>query len=178
MPRQRTITKLELVRATVAGQEGWIEARWERSDGSRGHVLARFRLRNAERWYIATLRVNQPTSQLLRDVPLARIEAAANNADPQIREWMEKGMARETVEHARSVASKRVRLKRLAGRRLDDAFYAQVAAAYRDAVAHGLPPAKTLAADSDTPLGTVNRWIARARECGYLPDAVPGKVSV
>jgi hypothetical protein len=177
MARQRTISKLELIPATVAGQPGWVEARWERSDGSRGSAFAWFRLRTAERWYIATLRVNQPTSQLLRDVPVARIEAAAN-AQPQIRQWIEKSAAPETVKHARSAASKRVRLKRPAGRRLDDAFYAQVAAAYRGAVAHGLPPAKTLAEDSDTPLGTVNRWIARARETGDLPDAEQGRVTV
>jgi hypothetical protein len=72
---------------------------------------------------------------------------------------------------------RRHRLKRPRGRQLDDAFYAQVATAYLGAVAHGLPPAKTIAEDSDTPQGTVNRWIATAREKGMLRETTPGKVS-
>ena len=72
-------------------------------------------------------------------------------------------------------AVKRPRLKRPAGRRLDDNFYIQVADAYRGAVAHGLQPAKTLAEDSETPQGTVNRWIATAREKDLLADAEPGR---
>jgi hypothetical protein len=35
----------------------------------------------------------------------------------------------------------------------------------------------TLAADSDTPPGTVDRWIAEARRRGYLPLGEPGKMS-
>jgi hypothetical protein len=74
-------------------------------------------------------------------------------------------------------AAKRPRLERPAARRLDAAFYERVATAYRAAVRHGLPPAKTLAEDADTPQGTVNRWIAEARHLDYLPKAEPGKVT-
>ena len=52
-----------------------------------------------------------------------------------------------------------------------------MAFAYREAVEAGLPPSKTLAEDADTPPGTVNRWIAQARERGFLPPAERGKVS-
>jgi hypothetical protein len=38
-------------------------------------------------------------------------------------------------------------------------------------------PGKTLAEDTGTPQGTVNRWIAGARVRGYLPPGEPGKVS-
>ncbi len=109
-----------------------------------------------------------PTNALLRDVPLARIEAAAN-ADERIRRWVADGV--------RAKAQPRQKLKRPASRRLDEQFYGEVAVAYIDAVVYGLSPAKTLAEDSDTPQGTVNRWIAKARELGHLPPAEPGKVS-
>ncbi len=180
MTRERALTQLELDKATVSGQRGWVHARWERSDGSGGAVYAAFRPKDANTWYISDLLVSIPTAALLRDVPLARIATAAN-ADPTIRRWIEENAApdlKEAVRRAR--ARPRPRLKRPAGRRLDDDFYREVAEAYRAAVAHGLQPAKTLAEDSDTPLGTVNRWIARARrdEPGFLPPATPGKVSV
>ncbi len=176
MPRERTLTKLKLTPASVSGLPGRVHARWERSDGSKGSIVVYFRLKKAARWYIARLLIDEPTAALLRDVPLARIEAAAN-ADPKIREWMEKSADEETITLARQAASQRPRLKRPARSGLDDDFYKRVAAAYRGAVAHGLPPAKTLAADSDTPPGTVNRWIAEARERFHLPEGEPGKVT-
>ena len=177
MSRERTITKLELIPALVAGKKGWVHAKWERSDGSKGKATARFRPMTAERWYIATLHVDLPTTELLRDVPLARIARAAN-ADPKIRAWLDEGTNPEVVKLMRRAAAKRPRLKRPAARRLDDDFYKQVADAYRGAVAHGLQPAKTLAEDSETPQGTVNRWIATAREKHLLADAEPGKVTI
>ena len=178
MTKERALTKLELVPAIVGGREGYIEARWRRSDGSSGKAVAYFRLRAAERWYIAQITVGTPTTELLRDVPLARIETAAN-ADPEVRAWLEKSADPETVERARRAAGRRPRLKRPPGRRLDDAFYRRVAKAYRAAVAHGLPPVKTLAADSETPPGTVSRWIAEARKPsrGFLPPGEQGRVT-
>lgn len=101
-------------------------ARWVRADGSRGQVTAHFRLKTAERWYVARLLVDAPTSALLRDVPLARIEAAVN-ADPKIREWVESATPEETVKRVRRAASKRPKLERPTRRRLDDDFYGQVA---------------------------------------------------
>ena len=87
-------------------------------------------------------------------------------------------MPEEIIKRAHREATRRPRLKRPKSRReLDDSFYERVGVAYTAAVAHGLPPAKTLAAESDTPPGTVNRWIAEARRRGHLPPAQPGKVS-
>jgi hypothetical protein len=173
MTKERSITKLELLPTSSGSRGGWVTARWERADGSRGSVAAWFRLKTAERWYIARLLVDVPTIALLRDVPLARIEQAVN-ADPEIREWIEAGTDEETLHAARRAASKRPRLVRPTGR-LDDDFYRHVAAAYRGAVAHGLQPAKTLADESDSPQGSVNRWIGEARRRGYLPATSAGK---
>jgi hypothetical protein len=178
MTKERALTQLELLRATVSGRPGWVEARWKRADGSTGEATAHFRLKTAEWWYIARLLVDLPTTALLRDVPLARIEAGAN-ADPAMRRWMESGMPEEAIKRARRVAAKRPRLERPTKRRpLPDEFFADVAAAYRAAVSAGLPPAKTLAEDSGTPQGTVNRWISTARDKDFLPKGTPGKVTV
>jgi hypothetical protein len=175
MTRTRSLTHLELIRVQISGQPG-VEAVWRRADGSKGRVVVQFRPRTPERWYIAWLHVILPTAALLRDVPLSRIEHAAN-ADPKIRAWIEQGFDEATIERMRRDAAKRPRLERPAARRLDAAFYERVATAYRAAVRHGLPPAKTLAEDADTPQGTVNRWIAEARHLDYLPKAEPGKVT-
>lgn len=176
MTKKRAITSLELTPAWVSGKEGWVHAEWRRADGSGGEVVARFRLRTAERWYIAWLQVSLPTTALLRDVPLAKIETAAN-ADPEIREWIEKGSSPETIERAHREASTRPRLERPESHQLDDGFFALVGAAYTAAAAAGLAPAKTLADESETPQGTVNRWIAEARRRGHLPPGEPGRVT-
>jgi hypothetical protein len=168
MTRQRTLTELELIPTIRHDEHDWVTARWRRADGTEGKVVVQLRRKTEQRWYIAWLLAGQPTGELLRDVPLARIEAAVN-ADERIRRWVADGVKRK--------AGPRHKLKRPAAGRLDDQFYREVAAAYVDAVAHGLPPAKTLAEDSDTPQGTVNRWIAEARspERGLLPKTTPGK---
>ena len=177
MTRSRALKKLELTPATNGGQEGWVAADWRRADGSKGRVFVRLHPnRAASRYYIVRMQIDEPTAALLRDVPQARIEAAAN-ADPEIRAWMERGLTEPLATIEQRIRARRVRLKRPAKHRLDDDFYERVAAAYRDAVAHGLPPAKTLAEDSDTPPGTVNRWIAKAREDGHLPKGQRGKVT-
>jgi hypothetical protein len=177
MARARAITHLELIPVVVNGQEGWVEAKWQRADGSEGSVVAHLRLRTAERWYIAMLMVVGPTTALLRDVPLARIENAAN-ADPEIHPWLERSLPPAVVERRKRDRAERPRLTRPKNRRLDEDFYRQVADAYRAAVNHGLNPAKTLAEDSDTAQGTVNRWIAKARQVeGGLGETSPGKVT-
>ena len=129
----------------------------------------------AERWSIARLLIHAPTARKLQDVPLQRITNAIN-ADAAIQEWIKQGTEPETVELMEHDAARRPRLKRPKSRReLDDGFYRRVADAYRGAVANGLPPAKTLAADSETPPGTVNRWIARARNAGLSGRSRAGK---
>ena len=180
MTKERALTRLTLTPATVMDREGWVEASWSRADGSTGRANAVFRRGKDQSWYLAFLLVAHPKAAELRDVPLTRIETAAN-ADPAIREWMQRAITEDMfTRHVRRVlASKRPRLERPAARRpLPDQFFKEVAAAYRGAVADGLSPSKTLAEDANTPPGTVNRWIAEARRRGYLPKGEPGKVTV
>jgi hypothetical protein len=169
MTRERALTKLELIPAIVFGDSDWVEARWQRADGTRGSATARLRRKSEREWYIAQLLVDVPTGELLRDIPLPRIEAAVN-ADERIRQWVADGVKKRRRQP-------RPKLKRPAARRLDEQFYREVAAAYVGAVVEGLRPAKTLAEDSDTPQGTVNRWIAEARSRSFLPRTTPGKVT-
>src|SRR5215213_1082851 len=126
--RERAIARLELVRATVSGQKGWVAASWRRADGSKGSVTVRFLLKDERRFFLAQLLVDAPTSGFLRDIPLARIEQAAN-VDPQIRHWIWDSFDLEVDAQGRPIW-KRHRLRRPSGRRLDDAFYARVATAY------------------------------------------------
>jgi hypothetical protein len=169
MARERALTKLELDPARVAGDR-WVRAKWLRADGSGGTVYVELRRKTERDWYIAQLTVDEPTGELLRDVPLARIRTAAN-ASKRIRRWVQEGVRQRALQRERRV------LKRPAGRRLDADFYAEVALAYIDAVELGLNPAKTLADDADVPQGTVNRWIATARKPPYslLPATTPGR---
>jgi hypothetical protein len=166
MTKQRALTQLELVPGSNAGERDWVKASWRRADGSGGSVWAQLRRKREHAWYVSRLQVDLPTGELLRDIPLAKIEAAANASEP---------IRRAVAEGVRAKHPPRTKLERPAGRKLDEQFYGQVAVAYIDAVVYGLPPAKTLAEDSDTPLGTVNRWIAKARELGYLQKTTPGK---
>jgi hypothetical protein len=181
MTRKRSLTQLTLSHWRVLGEPGWINARWKRADGSEGRASVQFTLKNVGRWEVARVLIEKPTAALMRDVPLARIEQAVNasaKADKEMWDWLEQGGGQEWIKQQKQRAAKRPRLQRPASRRgLDDEFYELVAAAYRGAVIAGLPPSKTLAEDSDTPPGTVNRWIAESRRRGHLPPAEPGKVS-
>jgi hypothetical protein len=154
-------------------------------DGSEGRVYTRFKRTRAKTssWRLADLQVPEPSAALLRDVPLYKIEVAVNASRvilESLAEWIDddapadlpeafKGRYRRNPRHAR--------LERPTKRRLDEQFYRDVGWAYREAVARGLNPGKTLAEDSRAPRGTVNRWIAKARELGYLPPGEPGRVT-
>ena len=139
-----------------AGREGWVHTRWNRRDGSSGQTNVYLCLAAAERCAIYSIELPSPTTALLRDIPLARIEAAAN-ADPIIREWAGLAIGPEWAKAATAQAAKRRKLRVPKKPQLDDAHYQLVAEAYRGAVANGLPPAKTLADESGRPQGTVNR---------------------
>ncbi|GEM_PF-6993752 len=175
MVASRSVVELRLT--PLPDRPGWAEAAWKRRDGTGGRVYVYLRLQAAERAAIYSIEVPAPTTALLRDIPLAKIEAACN-ANPAIRRLATATMDAETVRLAEREAGRRVKLRPPKRRRLDDDHFRHVADAYRGAVANGLPPAKTLADESAVPQGTVSRWIAEARRRGYLPAGEPGRVTV
>lgn len=176
MSRQNVITGIELLPANVAGAEpAWIRARWTRADRSEGRAFARFE-RPKKGYRIAELLLQWPTLELLRDVPLRRIESAAN-ADDAIRHYLglrgpfEERLRKTKLNERRRRA--RLTLKPPSTRQLDSDYLVHVADCYTDAVAYGLQPADTMHKDSGIPLGTINRWIAEAKDddeaAGHFP---------
>ena len=71
----------------------------------------------------------------------------------------------------------RLKLERPARNQFSAEFLRDVATAYRQAVAAGRPPLKTMAEDSGVPQGTIARWVAKARDEKFLPPASKGKVT-
>jgi hypothetical protein len=56
-----------------------------------------------------------------------------------------------------------------------DAFYEQVARAYREYAAQGHAPARDIANEAGVPVGTAHGWIREARRRGHLPPGRKGK---
>jgi hypothetical protein len=127
----------------------------------------------------------EPTAEKLRRIPLGRI-AAAVRADAAVQVPLAIGLNGELPPEFLSAPPERFgelvekhkpryRLKRPASRRLEDAFFENVARAYRDALIRGLSPRQTLAADTGAARDTVAGWILQSRRRGYLPPAQSGK---
>jgi hypothetical protein len=173
------------------GPAGWLKARWRRPEAPFEQVIfVRFRAPVGERggWLIDRLAPSRESrgrlAGVVADAPLYRIEEAVNAS-----EVFREGLLAELndpepddLDKAHLSAYRRMpqpMLKRPPRNKLDDAFYREVATAYRKAVAAGLPPGETMAKNSGIPRGTINRWIAEARDPsrGYLPPAEPGMVS-
>jgi transposase-like protein len=170
----------------VPGEGGWAKVRWRADQEDELVAYVRFeRADEPHRLKPAALLVTEPWLRLYRDVPLPKIENAVH-ADPLV--WFELRQHIDVkvddpilmFEMKKSIErgmSERFKLERPAKRRLDDAFYANVAQAYADAVAWGMNPRKTLAADSGIPADTVARWIRTARQRKKLSPAQRGKAS-
>jgi hypothetical protein len=105
---------------------------------------------------------------LLADVPLHRIERAVTASEVFRQGLLDEidavvpGDLDAAFRHAYRDAPRK-KLERPAGRELDDDFLRSVAIAYRQAVAAGRPPLKTMAHDAGIPQGTIARWVAKAR---------------
>jgi len=159
---------------------GWLYADW--GEGKAWVRLDKDRLNRLTR--IAELHVLKPTPERLRRIPLPRIEAAAtmrgaglvqlllaagiNDAPPDLSKPPPEGSLDLT---------RRYRLKRPSGKRLDDGFYQDVAHAYQSAVAFGLRPRRAIVDDTGAADATVAGWVLKARKLGYLPRAQAGRVS-
>jgi len=145
--------KAMYIMISVPELDGWSKVAWES-----GKASVRFDEANR----ITEIRVENPTPQKLRRLPLPRIQASAIAIGVMRGGW---------------IKSPRYRLRRPPGRKLGDAFYANVARAYHDAVTRGTQPRKTIVADTGAADATVAAWIVEARKRGHLPPAKPGKVS-
>ncbi len=171
---------------------GWVKAHWRRG-GSEESAWLRFepggRKRKGlpqPRWVLVALQVKNPTAQRLADIPLARLKTAWNASafeelGEELRDNLDRPMSADLDKEHQNLrqAQPRKKFKRPDGSPRDEAFLREVAFSYRDAVARGLNPGKTLAEDSGVPYSTVAKWIARTRETekGYLPPAQQGKVT-
>jgi hypothetical protein len=161
------------------GPGGWVEATWQG-----GRVWVRFETdENRKLRRLAELRVPEPTADSLRRIPLARIETAVAAHSPlhvalalRFNETPPPDLRDAFAEGEGVPFPRRYRLKRPATRRLEDAFYVNVARAYRDAARRGMNPRQTIAADAGAAPDTVAGWVQEARRRGHLRPARPGKV--
>lgn len=170
------------------GPGGWARVFWRRESGPENVVFVRFRPpqpRKRLRWEIVALHTTKRsalTSALLDDIPRDRIRLAVVASDV-FREGLLRDMDDEVPSDLDSAfrgkyqEAPRSKLERPPRSEMNDDFYRGVALAYRQAVAAGRPPLKTLADDSGLARGTIARWIAEARERKFLPATEPGKVS-
>jgi hypothetical protein len=171
----------------VPGPAGRVKVYWRFREPDELTAYVRFAIRDqTSTFHAAELRVLEPWLDRYRELPLRRVERGVNADEAVSRHLAERYNAPEPADVAahfgqtparREQAEQRFRLSRPEKRRLPDSFYVDVATAYRDAVAAGLDPRKTLATDSGTPADTVARWIGQARKHGHLPPGEQGKVT-
>jgi hypothetical protein len=173
----------------AVGDGGWVRARFTPRDLPEQTVYIRFTPKQ-NRWRAVELRLDNPSQEVLRLIPLSRIEHAVNASERadvgagQIAFGLAIGHENRSPQDLRAhFKNKRrkivspVKLERPTSRRLTADFYRDVARAYTAAVEAGRNPRKALAESSATPADTVARWIRETRRRGYLPPAEPGKVS-
>ncbi|GIG61621.1 hypothetical protein Lfu02_59930 [Longispora fulva] len=151
------------------------------------------------RLVLTGLRIDgEPSAELLRAIPVGRIEAAANAqlaiVDDRVVQAAplgpkdRSGPARpphtldagwETSDPGRAARrpteAGSARLAHDGSGRRPDEFYRDVARAYRDLAQSSHRPAAELAAANGVPATTAHRWIKEARRRGFLPPGRPGK---
>jgi hypothetical protein len=140
-------------------------------DRSRRRAPASVRVRVAEggdgRLHVVDLRVEGVVSaEVLRSIPIGRIEAAAN---AQLHASAPRARPR------RASATIAARLRTNAVRGYPDAFYDAVASAYRALATSSPRPVAELAAANGVPVTTAQRWVKEARRRGLLAPGRPGK---
>ncbi|WP_412538456.1 hypothetical protein R8Z50_21690 [Longispora sp. K20-0274] len=162
-------------------------------------MLVRITVGEHGRLVLSGLRIDgEPTAELLRAIPVGRIEAAANaqlaivddrvvtaaplgprdrSGPAQPPHTLDAGW--ETTDPGRAARRRSgggsARLAHdVAGRRPDE-FYRDVARAYRDLAQSSHRPAAELATANGVPATTAHRWVKEARRRGFLPPGRPGK---
>lgn len=99
------------------------------------------------------------SAQMLRGIPVGRIEAHANAT---------RGGHQEDATIPDELFT-------LDGRGRSDDFYAHVAAIYRHLAAKTRQPVASIAEANAVPKTTAHRWVKEARARGHLPPGRPGK---
>ena len=136
---------------------------------------------------LAELRViGQPTSELLRTIPVGRIEATANAQLTVVDAAVVPAPARRR-RHRPDTGAPRPPAPNDTGweqpppgtpgtpRGRPDRFYADIAAEYQDQTRRSRRPAADLADRHGVPASTAHRWIKEARRRGLLAPGRPGK---
>jgi hypothetical protein len=144
-----------------ARDDGWHE--WVADDGLDVHV----RLDEQEdgRIHVVALHVEGVLSaEMLRRIPIGRIEALANSV-----------ATRQPASRKPPSARLPDQLLRAGARSRPDAFYEQVAVRYRYLVSATPSPVLELAVANEVPRTTAHRWVKEARRRGLLPPGRPGK---
>jgi hypothetical protein len=161
---------------------GWLLASNEQAD----RVAVRFAKNEAGRWEPIELRMDADRpldSTMLRRVPLASMESAANGL---VREYLEDRLhLEEPPQHWRPAGlqpgqawmpkAPRIRAKVDPGAKKTDAFYERVAALYSARAARSSRPAVEMANANGVPVTTVHRWVKEARRRGFLPPGQKGR---
>lgn len=174
-------------------EDDWCE--WRQEPALPGVVLVRVAAAPSGRLVLTGLRVEgAPTAELLRSIPVGRIEATANAQltilDDMVVEAAPPGrrdapVAREPLvvsagweapdpAHAALRPVRTSRARPVRHRRPDD-FYREIARAYLDLAQTSARPAADLAEAHAVPGTTAYRWIKEARRRGFLPPGRPGK---
>lgn len=150
-------------------EDGWFEWR----DGPRRPTRVYVQVAEGAdgRFQVSALLLDGPVSaEVLRAVPVGRIEATAN-AQLHGSGGESGGPARRRRANTRIAA----RLRSNAAQGYSEAFYDAVAASYRDLVGTSSRPIVELAEANDVPVTTAQRWVREARRRGKLPPGRSGK---
>lgn len=120
---------------------------------------------DGNRLRLATVQIDGPISaEVLRSIPVGRIEAAANAE-------LRSGSA--TTRHTTARIAAKLRSNAVQG--YPDAFYEAVASIYRHLAATSSRPVGDLAEANEVPVTTAQRWVKEARRRGLLAPGQPGK---
>ncbi|MEV4508056.1 hypothetical protein AB0K00_03750 [Dactylosporangium sp. NPDC049525] len=170
--------------------DGWYE--WRQEPPLAQTVQVRVGVAMGGRLVLTGLRIDgSPSADLLRAIPVGRIEAAANAQLAVVHESVDTppvlnprrrpvappvavDAGWEMVEPALAVS----RAAPAAGGRSrgrPDVFYREVADVYLDFAQDSPRPACDLADQHGVPVSTAHRWVKEARRRGFLPPGRPGK---
>lgn len=180
-------------------RDDWYE--WQQVPPLPAQILVRVIATPGGRLIIGGLQIDgEPTAELLRSIPVGRIEAAANAQLIQVDPTPSGSLSRlrppsrphwpgtvrasapapvldgwETTEPAQAADRLNGVVPDDPRRGRPDRFYSDVAAAYL-VLAQATPrPAAELAQTHGVPPTTAHRWIKEARRRGFLPPGRPGK---